>query len=156
MRQYKKKYEEVSKILDFSKSESIKKDDVIEGLNDDLKNKEHELEIQRTKHLEEKINLLYKLVDALQNKTNTNYCQFRTKKTKTSPYCLLCILFSFFWRLPEELHRRASGGFLSSYSGTVWSHFYANLRAKTYQNVSQTDVRNRRSEQPHKKEIPFC
>lgn len=72
-KQYKKKYEEVSKILDFSKSESIKKDDVIEGLNDDLKNKEHELEIQRTKHLEEKINLLYKLVDALQNKTNTNY-----------------------------------------------------------------------------------
>ena len=69
------------------------------------------------------------------------------------PYCLLCILFSFFWRLPEELHRRASGGVSPSYSGTFWSHFQANLRAKTYQNVSQTDVRNRRSEQPHKKDF---
>ena len=78
-----------------------------------------------------------------------------SSKQESSTYCLLCILFSFFWRLPEELHRRASGGFLSSYSGTFWSHFQANLRAKTYQNVSQTDVRNRRSEQPHKKEIPF-
>ena len=29
------------------------------------------------------------------------------------------------------------------------------MKAKTYQNVSQTDVRNRRSEQPNKKEIPF-
>ena len=51
--------------------------------------------------------------------------------------------FPLLLRSPEELHRRASGGSFPPSSGTCWSHFLGNLKAKTYQNDKKRSTKKR-------------